>query len=158
MTHDEIYNKLNQKFGNAIIEFKKDEHYEPYVIINPESIVAIGLFLRDDNAMLFDYLVLLSSVDCGDKLGVVYHLYSTKYMHRFVLKVFVPKENPVVPTVELVWRTADWHEREAYDMMGVVFENHHNMIRILCPYDWEGYPLRKDYKTPEFYHDMKVPY
>ncbi|HQQ11655.1 MAG TPA: NADH-quinone oxidoreductase subunit C, partial [Bacteroidales bacterium] len=76
--------------------------------------------------------------------------------HKIVIKTEVPKDNPLLPSVERLWRTADWHEREAFDLIGVVFEGHHNMIRILLPYDWEGHPLRKDYQAPETYHGMKV--
>ena len=74
------------------------------------------------------------------------------------MKVSALRENPEVESVESVWKCADWHEREAYDMYGFKFLNHPDLIRILMPYDWEGYPLRKDYKNPEFYQGMKVPY
>jgi len=103
----------------------------------------------------------LSGVDYGNgTLGVVYHIYSMKHAHSFVLKVKVPVENPVVKSVESVWKSANWHEREAYDMFGIVFEGHPDLRRILMPYDWpEGsYPLRKDFQVPEFYNGMKVPY
>jgi NADH-quinone oxidoreductase subunit C len=97
-------------------------------------------------------------MDLGDNLGVVYHLYSMKLKHKLVLKIVAPKADPKVPSVEKIWRSADWHEREAYDLIGIVFEGHHNLIRILCPYDWEGHSLRKDYIAPETYHGMKVSY
>jgi NADH-quinone oxidoreductase subunit C len=61
---------------------------------------------------------------------------------------------PRIPTLENVYRTADWHERESFDLMGIEFEGHHNLIRILCAEDWEGHPLRKDYVMPEYYHDI----
>jgi NADH-quinone oxidoreductase subunit C len=88
----------------------------------------------------------------------VYHLYSFALNQKLVVKVLVPKSNPVVPTVSDVWATANWHEREAFDMFGMTFEGHPDLRRILCPEDWEGYPLRKDYKVQEFYNGMKVPY
>ena len=97
-------------------------------------------------------------MDFGENLGVVYHLYSMKFAHHFEFKIMVPKSDPKVHSVEKVWRSADWHEREAFDLIGVVFTQHHNLIRILCPYDWEGHPLQKDYETPEYYHGMRVPY
>ena len=105
-----------------------------------------------------DYLACLSGMDYGEELGVVYHLYSVELKHRIVIKLYVPKDAPKVATVERVWRIADWHEREAFDLFGVEFEGHHNLIRILNPYDWEGHPLRKDYVTPEEYHGIRIPY
>jgi len=81
-----------------------------------------------------------------------------KHNHKLTLKVLLPRDNPVVPSVERVWRAADWHEREAYDLFGIIFEGHHNLKRILLPEDWEGHPLRKDYKVQEYYQGMKVPY
>lgn len=158
MKPNEIYEKLKEEFGEDILDFVEEEHYDPFINVKPDKIRDICLFLRDGEDLDFDYLTLLSGMDLGENLGVVYHLYSLNIKHSIVLKLEVPKEKPDVPTVERVWRTADWHEREAYDMFGVNFAGHHNLIRILCPYDWEGFPLRRDYKEPEEYHGMKVPY
>ena len=158
MQVQEIFEKLKKEYGEAIISLHNEPPSEPFIQVAPEKIFDICLYLRDGNGLMFDYLSCLSGMDYGDNLGVVYHLYSVSLKHRISLKVSVPKDEPNVPTVERVWRTADWHEREAYDMFGVNFKGHHNLIRILCPYDWDGYPLRKDYVNPEVYHDMKVPY
>lgn len=81
-----------------------------------------------------------------------------KWNHKIVLKVNVTADDPHCASVEGVWRTADWHEREAYDMFGIIFDGHPDLRRILMPDDWEGFPLRKDFQVPEFYHGMKVPY
>jgi NADH-quinone oxidoreductase subunit C len=89
---------------------------------------------------------------------VVYHLASVVHNHKIVLKAICTKENPHVQSVADVWGTANWHEREAFDLIGIVFDGHPDLRRILLPYDWEGHPLRKDYKVPEFYNGMKVPY
>lgn len=158
MQAEDIYKKLQNKFGDAVTEFKNEPPSDAFVVINADKIFDVSLFLRDDDELLFDYMKCLSGMDLGENLGVVYHLYSMKFAHHFVLKVIVPKAEPNVPTVERVWRTADWHERETYDLIGVNFVGHHNQIRILCPYDWEGHPLQKDYQTPEYYHGMKIPY
>jgi NADH-quinone oxidoreductase subunit C len=92
-------------------------------------------------------------------LSVYYHLESTKLKHKITLKVSTDRNNPEVPSVIEVWKGADWHEREAYDMFGIIFLNHPDLRRILMPYDWDaGFPLRKDYENPEFYQGMKVPY
>jgi NADH-quinone oxidoreductase subunit C len=159
MEISEIYNLLKEVFDSGIGELKTDIPVEPFIIIDADKINAVSLFLRDEESLQFDSLSCLSSVDLDkDNLAVVYHLYSFALNHKLKLKVIVPKENPVVKTVSDVWATADWHEREAYDMMGLIFEGHPDLRRILCPDDWEGYPLRKDYKVQEFYQGMKVPY
>ena len=155
----DIYNLLKEVFDSGIGELRTDIPVEPFIIIDADKINAVSLFLRDEESLQFDSLSCLSSVDLDkDNLAVVYHLYSFALNQKLKLKVIVPKENPVVKTVSDVWATADWHEREAYDMMGLIFEGHPDLRRILCPDDWEGYPLRKDYKVQEFYQGMKVPY
>jgi len=154
----EIYEKIKIEFGDAILELKDEKNFEPFIKVKPEVITELCLFLRDDSNLMFDYLVNLTGMDNGKELGVVYHLYSLKYYHRLVIKIDLDKSKPTLPSVELVWKTANWHEREAYDMFGIIFENHPNLIRILTPYDWEGHPLLKDYKVQEYYHGIKVPY
>ena len=158
MEAKEIFEKLKARFGEGVIEIVGEAPSDPFIKAEPGKVFDICLFLRDNDEMLFDYMVILSGMDYKDSLGVVYHLYSFRHKHRIVLKVILDRENPRVPSVENIWKSANWHEREAWDMYGIVFENHPNLIRILTPYDWEDHPLRKDYKTPEFYHDIKVPY
>ena len=161
MQVNEIYEKLKEKFGDDIIDFKPDAVRDPYIVVKTERIKDVCKFLAEEPELAFDYLMCLSGVDYADgTLGVVYHIYSMKHAHKLTLKVKVPVDNPKVPSVESVWKSANWHEREAYDMFGIIFEGHPDLRRILMPYDWpEGsYPLRKDFKVPEFYNGMKVPY
>lgn len=159
MTNQEIYDLLKRQFNDDIIEIITPENGEGHITVNHTNILDIMQFCRDYDSLDFDYLVMLSGMDAGaEHLCVVYHLYSVNLKHSIVIKTFIPRANPTLHTVERIWRAADWHEREAYDMFGIVFEGHHNLIRILCPYDWEGYPLRKDYVTPQEYHGMKIPY
>ncbi len=158
MLPNQVYDLLKKEFGEDILSFTEEPNSEPFVMVNPKNLTDIMLFLRDEKGLEFDYLSCLSGMEIKDNLGVVYHLFSVKHSHRITIKVEVSKENPDVPTLEKVWLSADWHEREAYDMFGINFVGHHNLIRILSPYDWEGYPLRKDYKGPEEYHGIKVPY
>lgn len=158
MTAEEIYNGLKAKFADAVVEAKLDA-LQPWIVLAPNRTKEIALFLRDDPAMRFDYMMCLSGVDYNDgRLGVVCHLFSMVHKHKIVLKSFCTKENPHVQSVSSVWGTANWHEREAYDMYGIIFGEHPDLRRLLMPYDWEGHPLRKDYKVPEFYNGMKVPY
>jgi len=159
MTPQEISEKLKSKFPDTIIEIKIDGVVDPYIKISPESIHDIALFLRDDADLRFDFLMCLSGVDYGKgTLGVVYNIYSMTMKHKVNVKIEVPKDKAEVPTVSSVWQTANWHEREAYDLIGIKFLGHPDLRRILMPDDWEGHPLQKDYKVPEFYQGMKVPY
>jgi NAD(P)H-quinone oxidoreductase subunit J len=105
----------------------------------------------------FNYLQCQGGYDVGpgDELVSFYHL--TKVSDNadrpaeIRIKVFLPRENPVLPSVYWIWRTADWQERETFDMYGIVYEGHPNLKRVLMPEDWVGYPLRKDYVSPDFY-------
>ncbi len=158
MAPQEIFDDLTKTFGDAIIEGKM-EVSQPWIQIAGNRAKEICQYLRDDERLRFDYLSCLSGVDYNNgKLGVVYHLTSMPLRHKIVLKAFCTKENPHVQSVTEVWGTANWHEREAFDLIGVIFDGHPDPRRILLPYDWEGHPLRKDYKVPEFYDGMKVPY
>lgn len=174
-TAEEIFNQLKEKFGSSVIELKTDKPVEPFVIVNPLEVDKICLFLKDEKDLQFDSLMNLSGVDDangtkekddkgletikGGTLSVYYHTESTNLKHKLTIKASTDREKPEVVSVTEVWKGADWHEREAYDMYGIIFLNHPDLRRILMPYDWEfGYPLRKDYKNPEFYQGMKVPY
>ena len=159
MTPQEIHSTLKERFGEAVLDAKLEGVIDPFIKIAPGKINDVALFLRDDGRLLFDSLMLLSGMDyTGGKLGVVYHLDSMKLNHKIVLKVEVTVDQPHLQSVQAVWKTGNWHEREAYDMYGIVFDGHPDLRRILMPDDWEGYPLRKDFKVPEFYNGMKVPY
>jgi NADH-quinone oxidoreductase subunit C len=166
MTNTETYEKLKAAFGDRIGEWHEQTGSEymkrtsSYADIADTSYTRdICLYLRDEPELSFDRLLLLSSLDNGDKtLSVVYHIESKSKKHNFALKATVPVDNAVVPSVTDVWAHANWHEREAWDMMGITFLNHPDMRRILLDEDWVGHPLRKDYKHPDFYRGMKVPY
>jgi NADH-quinone oxidoreductase subunit C len=159
VTPQEIHDRLKTQLGEAIVDFKADAITEPWIRIDPHHTKEIGLFLRDTPELQFDSLMCLSGVDNNDgTLSTVYHLYSIPHKHRLVLKAIVTKDNPQTQSVEAVWKTANWHERESFDLLGIIYTEHPDLRRILCPYDWEGHPLRRDYKPPEFYNGMKVPY
>jgi NADH-quinone oxidoreductase subunit C len=158
MTAQEISEKLLQQFPAAGVEPKLDAPVDPFIRISPEHIKEVAKFLRDDADLQFDFLSCLSGVDLKGKLGVVYNIFSMSLKHKVTLKIEVPTENPFVPSVESIWKTANWHEREAFDLYGIIFNDHPDLRRILLPYDWEGHPLRKDYQVPEFYNGMRVPY
>jgi NADH-quinone oxidoreductase subunit C len=158
---EEILQILKEKFPDSTLELKNDQPTEAVLIASPIEIDKICSFLRDSSELLFDSLMNLSGVDepKDSLLSVYYHLESTKLRHKITLKVSTDRNKPEVATVTEVWKGADWHEREAYDLFGIIFLNHPDLRRILMPYDWDaGYPLRKDYENPEFYQGIKVPY
>lgn len=159
MSPQDIAKRLQERFGASILETDL-QCADPFCRIEPAALAEVARFCRDE--LQFNYLRCLSGVDYLDKkktsddLGVVYHLGNVPDASRlFCLKVRLPRANPTVPSVETVWRTADWHEREAWDMFGIVFQGHHGLTRILCAEDWEGHPLRKDYVSPDTYHGIK---
>jgi NADH-quinone oxidoreductase subunit C len=122
------------------------------VMLKKEMIKDVCLFLRDEPSLKMDHLSDLTAVDysrypgdTGPRFEVVYNMISLVHRHRIRLKVRVPEEDPRVDSVTSVWHTANWHERETYDLMGVQFDGHPDLRRILLPEDWEGHPLRKEY-------------
>lgn len=160
MTSEDIYTKLKDKFGDSVLSLEKVV-LDSFILIAPDAIADIARYLAEEDELAFDSLMCLSGVDLGVKeenLEIVYHLFSMTHRHTVVLKTILPKEDPHIPSVEHIWKTANWHEREAYDLYGITFEGHSDLRRILMPEDWEGHPLRKDYKDPEFYRGMRVPY
>ena len=174
MTSAEIVARLEDHFGDRI-KSKKIDAIDPYVVIDPVDLVEVGRYLRDDPALRFEMLNCVSGVDYLETdpkkaakagfephLEVVYHLSSLTHGHRFVVKLVLPRWKddkpgalPEVPSVASLWATADWHEREVYDLSGVWFTGHPDLRRILLSEDWEGHPLRKDYEFPLEYHGIR---
>lgn len=169
-----LVDQLKSRFGDVVTGVNL-ENVDPWIEIAPTGVVDVCTYLRDEPSLAFDYCNSVTAVDYFEPdekkaakvtwqphLEVVYHLFSMKHKHSLVLKVMLPRwqgpglnELPEVPSVARTWSTADWHERECYDLMGVRFVGHPNMRRILCPEDWVGHPLRKDYEMPLEYHGIR---
>ena len=148
---------------------------DPWLEVAADQLHRVMKTLRDDPTLAMDYLNSVTGVDYLETnpkkvaktpwephLEVVYHLSSVRLKHRVVVKVMLPRwkddkpgELPELPSVADLWRTADWHERELFDLFGVRFTGHPNLRRILCPEDWIGSPLRKDYEMPLEYHGIR---
>jgi NADH-quinone oxidoreductase subunit C len=174
MTFNDIVAVLEQEFGERI-KAKKPDAIDPYIVVEPGNLVEVCRFLRDDPELRFEFLNCITGVDYLEPdpkkapkagfephLEVVYHFQSFTHRHRFVVKVLLPRWKdgqpgslPEVPSLTSLWRTADWHEREVYDLSGVWFAGHPDLRRILLSEDWEGYPLRKDYEFPLEYHGIR---
>jgi len=139
--------KLKTKFADVILDITEFRN-ETTVTVRKEKIVEVCSFLKSDEELSFDYLSDLCGVDKleeKDRFEIVYHLYSLKNKTRLRLKVKVDESDLKVPTVTSVWSTANWHERETYDMYGIQFEGHPDLRRIYMPEEFEYFPLRKDF-------------
>src|SRR5688572_11522788 len=174
MSGQAFLDRLKKRFGDKITSAKLDA-LDPWIEVAPDALADVCTYLRDEPDLRFNYLNCITAVDYFEPdpkkaakvswqphLEVVYHIWSVPNRVSLVLKVMLPRwkgdmpgELPEVPTVSDVWRTADWHEREVYDLSGVRFIDHPNLRRILCPEDWVGYPLRKDYEMPLEYHGIR---
>ncbi len=144
-----VLQRLRERFGGALQQVRVWRN-ETTVILRPQDLIPICRLLRDDPDLAFDFLSSVTGVDrlnlpeSSPRFEVVYHLYSLQFKRRLRLKVQVD-EGEAVPTVTGIWETANWHEREVFDLFGVPFADHPDLRRILMPDDWEGHPLRKDY-------------
>jgi NADH-quinone oxidoreductase subunit C len=174
MTAADILAALDARCGDRI-KSKNSDALDPFAVVAPEDLFEVCRFLRDDPRLRFDLLNCITGVDYLEidpkkvakagfepHLEVVYHLSSFTHKHRFVLKVILPRwkdgkegELPELPSVVPLWSTADWHERETYDLCGVWFASHPDLRRILLAEDWVGHPLRKDYVYPLEYHGIR---
>lgn len=174
MSEPQFLQSLKSRFGDKITGANL-ENIDPWIEVAPDAIVDVCRYLKTDPDAQFDMLNCISGVDYfhpdpakAKRLGieprmeVVYHMSSTVKKHTLVVKVVLPRwrddvegQLPEVDSVAGVWRTADWHEREVYDLCGIYFRNHPDLKRILLPEDWEGHPLRKDYELPLEYHGIR---
>jgi NADH-quinone oxidoreductase subunit C len=147
----QIAKMIEEKFSGQVLGMTTQAG-QVGVLVKRDMIRDICLYLRDEPALKMDHLADLTAVDysrypgdSGPRFEVVYNLISTEYRHRIRLKARVTEEDPRIDTVSSVWQTANWHERETYDLMGIRFNGHPDLRRILLPEDWEGHPLRKEY-------------
>ena len=143
---------IEEKFPGTTID------NENAIQLHPERWFDIASWLKNEESLLFDSLQCQMGIDVGnDNLESRYNFHSMLHDHYIEIRITVPRSNPVVPSVEKIWRIADWFERETYDMLGIEFIGHRDLRRILLPEDWEGWPLRKDYQEQETYHGIVVP-
>ena len=169
MDTNQIHLRLEKKFGSAIVALEEVKA-DSYIEVSADKIFDICKFLHEDSELLFDSLVSLSGVHYlpmhkratgvvveAPIFEVVYHFFSYSYKHKLTVKTVLPVNSAKLQSVEKIWKGANWLERETYDMFGIEFIGNSDLRRILCPEDWEGWPLKKDYVTQEMYKHMRVP-
>ncbi|MDO8567622.1 MAG: NADH-quinone oxidoreductase subunit C [Dehalococcoidales bacterium] len=133
--------KIEPQLPGSVVESGSDT-----LIVKKDSLLAVATLLKQTAGLDFDYLASVTSTDYGDYFEVVYHLTSMQHTHSLILKTRIyGRDNPTVPSVISLWKGADLQEREIFDLMGIKFEDHPNMKRIVLYEGFEGHPLRKDY-------------
>jgi NADH-quinone oxidoreductase subunit C len=152
MTETEILAQLQEAFPGSLFRIQSGEAGGSWILIQPTDVVPVFNHLK--NKLALTYLVTLAGVDYGSNLGVVYMVRSLENKDEIVIKALLDKENARIDTISHLYGAANWFEREAFDLLGITFENHPNLRRLMMPDDWEGYPLRKDYKYPTEYHGI----
>ena len=153
-TVQKVSDSLVKKFPEAL----DGEQNSGWIQLKPENWFEIAKWLKDNPDLYFDSLQCNTGFDLGEGLlESRYNFHSMKHLHCVEIRIKVSVEKPDIPSVESIWRVADWFERETYDMFGINFTGHSDLRRILLPEDWEGWPLRKDYKEQETYHGIVVP-
>ncbi len=157
MTPTEIKETLDREFPGSVID--NEELAESQIELKPDQWLEIATYLKNDPGLSFDQLECVTGIDTGEDgpLQSRYNLHSMEHRHKIEVVISLDRNNPKVASIEQVWRVGDWFERETYDMFGIIYEGHRDLRRILCPEDWEGWPLRKDYEAQETYHGIVVP-
>ncbi len=146
MSNEELKAKITELFPAAI--FEEGGEWLNFNI-EPKDWLSLALQLRKDEALFFNYLFCLTCIDWKTHLTMVYHFSSTKHRHNIVIKSKLDRSNPEIETISHIWRTADFHEREVYEMFGVNFLNHPDLRLLILPDGWEGRnPMRKDFEDP----------
>ncbi len=159
MTPEKIFQTLQDELGEEVVFDFNDgtgDDKDPWCKVESGRIDDVATKLKTDPALHFDYMECLTGIDFPDdnQIGVTYHLCSYVKKHRIVLKCLLDRDDPVIPTLTNVWRAALWQERECFDLLGVMFDGHPDLRRILLPDDWEGHPLRKDWTEKAEYHGI----
>lgn len=161
MTFEDIISTLKSALGKETV-ISLDENSTPKCVeIASENLIPVMNHLHETEGLYFDALSCITGLDNGTEantIEIIYNLYSIPYDQHLMLKVALDRKDPVIDSLCSLWKTADWQEREVYDLLGVEFRNHPDLRRILLPADWEGFPLRKDYQEQTYYRGIKVEY
>jgi NADH-quinone oxidoreductase subunit C len=134
--------RVRSRFQEAVLDFAVAVDV-PTLIVEGQRVLEIARFLKDD--LGFRLPVLATGVDLNDSIDVVWHVLNMDTGEMVAVKVKLDRETPQVASLTPIWAGMDWHEREAFDLLGILFDDHPDLRRILLPDDWEGFPLRKDY-------------
>ena len=162
---ENILDLIRKNFGDSSARFSDIRSSPPCLTVPKELLLPVCRFLKENPDTGFDMLSCVTGIDNypdSQTLEVMYHLNSIPNEIQLALRIILDRpplpELPETDSVSSIWKTAVWHEREIYDLIGIKFRNHPDLRRILLPADWQGHPLRKDYKTGDYYHHVKIDY
>jgi NADH-quinone oxidoreductase subunit C len=157
--NEKILDRLKTKFADSISD-ASEFRGELTVVLPKERIVEVCRFLKEDDELRFNLLADLCGIDMytpTKRFGIIYNVYSFTNKFRMRLKTFTEADNPKVPTVTGIWGTANWHERETFDMFGIIFEGHPDLRRMYMPDEFEYHPLRKDFPLMGIRGSLELP-
>jgi NADH-quinone oxidoreductase subunit C len=157
----ELAEEIKKSLGTEVVLSINESSTPASIEVNSVHIKSLLDLLNKDERFYFDMLSCITGIDNGpeaDTMEVVYNLYSIPFEQSLMIKVILKRTDPKIDSVVDIWKTADWLERETYDMYGIQFIGHPDLRRILLPADWKGFPLRKDYEHEEEYRGIKIKY
>jgi NADH-quinone oxidoreductase subunit C len=152
MTPEHLLETLQKQFPDCDVALQKGQSGDAYFVVKPSDLLAVLTYLKAE--LRFNYLATLSGVDYGGDLGTTYVIRSLATKDEIIVKTLAPRSNPAIPSVASLYASANWFERESYDLLGIQYVGHPDMRRLMMPEDWEGHPLRKDYVYPLEYHGI----
>jgi len=145
MTKEELTAHITENFSGTL-EIIETNQPEPYFIVKAHELRDFARFIHDDPQLMLNFLMNLSAVDTGERFETVYNVCSYRHKHRIFFKVYLDHDKPEVDSVMKIWPAANWLEREAWELFGILIHDHPNLTRFLLPEDWDqGFPMRKDW-------------
>ncbi len=150
----DIIESIKSRLGETVQSVAEMKNNDVMIVVAKDNLVSAMRMLKTDEQLRFGVLMNHLGADYGDRMAVIYNLYSPLLRAKISVKTFLDRERPEVPSLEGLYRGISWYERETFDLLGIRFIGHSNLKRLLLPEDWTGHPLRKDYVYPESYHGL----
>jgi NADH-quinone oxidoreductase subunit C len=148
MTFDDVKNHLTSKYSGMMT--LAESIREPLAVVKPTDLKSFAQAIHDDEKLKFDFLNSVAASDMGDRFEIFYSVSSVPYQTRLDFKVVIDRDNPAVDTIQAVWPSANWYERELWELYGIKVNGHEQLGTFLLPEDWDlGFPMRRDWKGPD---------